>query len=102
MENSLKPLAKSVLVPLGLTVAASAIDAIMQEKIYGSGMTALIILNEEMEDVTKLDKSLEESGLLINDISETIKNESKEQKKRVYCHVLRYISCKFIGKYVNR
>ena len=102
MENSLKPLAKSVLVPLGLTVAASAIDAIIQEKIYGSGMTALIILNEEMEDVTKLDKSLEESGLLINDISETIKNESKEQKKRVYCHVLRYISCKFIGKYVNR
>ena len=102
MENSLKPLAKSVLVPLGLTVAASAIDAIMQEKIYGSGMTALIILNEEMEDVTKLDKYLEESGLLINDISETIKNESKEQKKRVYCHVLRYISCKFIGKYVNR
>ena len=82
MENALKPLAKSVLVPLGLTVAASAIDAIMQEKIYGSGMTALIILNEEMEDVTKLDKSLEESGLLINDISETIKNESKEQKKK--------------------
>ena len=82
MENALKPLAKSVLVPLGLMVAASAIDAIMQEKIYGSGMTALIILNEEMEDVTKLDKSLEESGLLINDISETIKNESKEQKKK--------------------
>ena len=82
MENALKPLAKSVLVPLGLMVAASAIDAIMQEKIYGSGMTALIILNEEMEDVTKLDKSLEESDLLINDISETIKNESKEQKKK--------------------
>ena len=102
MENALKPLPKSVLVPLGLTAAASPIDDIMQEKIYGSGMTALIILNEEMEDVTKLDKSLEESGLLINGISETIKNESEEQKKRIYCHVLRYISCKFIGKYVNR
>ena len=39
-----------------------------------------MISNEEMEDVMKMIKSLEESGLLIKGISETIKNEAKEQK----------------------
>ena len=42
-------------------------------------MKALIILNEEMNDITKIVKSLEESGLLIKGVSKTIKNEAKEQ-----------------------
>ena len=61
-------------------------DAI-QKKIYGSGRpsdlafsaTALIISNEEIEDIMKIVKSLKESGLLIKEINETIKNEAKEQ-----------------------
>ena len=44
--NILKPLAKSVLLPLGLTVTASAIDATIQKKTYGSGTTTLINSNE--------------------------------------------------------
>ena len=40
-------------------------------------MTTLIISNEEMNDIMKIVKSLEESGLLIKGISE-IKNEAKE------------------------
>ena len=47
---------------------------------FGSGNTALIISNEEVNDVMKTDKPLEESGLLIKGVSETIKNEAKEQK----------------------
>ena len=47
---------------------------------FGSGMTTLIISNEEMNDIMKIIKSLEESGLLIKSVSETIKNETKEQK----------------------
>ena len=43
-------------------------------------MTTLIISNEEMNDIMKIVKSLEESGLLIKGVSETIKNEAKEQK----------------------
>ena len=43
-------------------------------------MVTLIILNEEMNDIIKIIKSLEESGLLIKDISETIRNEAKDQK----------------------
>ena len=46
----LKRLAKSVLIPLGLTAAASATDAAIHEKMFGSGMTTLIISNEEMHD----------------------------------------------------
>ena len=57
----------------------SAADAGIQKKIYGSGTTALIISNEEMEDIMKMVKSLEESGLLIKEISGTIKKEAKEQ-----------------------
>ena len=56
----------------------SAADAAIQNKIYGSGTTALIISNEEMEDIMKIVKSLEESGLLIKGTSEKIKNETKE------------------------
>ena len=58
----------------------SVVDAAIQKNIYGSGSTALIISNEEMEDIMKIVKLLEESGLLIKGISETIKNEAKEQK----------------------
>ena len=42
--------------------------------------TALLISNEEVNDIMKIVKSLEESGLLIKDASETVKNEAKEQK----------------------
>ena len=45
-----------------------------------SPTTALTISNEEMEYLMKIVKSLEESGLLIKGINETIKNEAKEQK----------------------
>ena len=80
MKSVLTPLAKSVLLPLGWSAGMSAADAAIQKKIYGSGSTALIISNEEMEDIMKIVKSLEESGLLIKGITETIKNETKEQK----------------------
>ena len=45
-------------------------------------MTALIISNKEMEDIMTIVKSLEESGLLIKSVNETIKHEAKEQKVR--------------------
>ena len=42
--------------------------------------TTLIISNEEVNDIMKIVKSLEDSGLLIKCVSETIKNEAKEQQ----------------------
>ena len=79
--NVLKPLAKSVLIPLGLTAAAAATDAAIHKKMIGSGFTTLIISNEEMNDIMKIVKSLEDSGLLIKGVSETIKNKAKEKKE---------------------
>ena len=47
---------------------------------FGSGVTTLIISNEQMNDIMKIIKYLEESGLLIKGVSDTMKNESKVQK----------------------
>ena len=49
----LKPLAKSVLIPLGLTTAASATDAAIHKKTSGSGNITLIISKEEIKDTMK-------------------------------------------------
>ena len=78
--NVLKPLAKSVLTLLGLTAAVSATNTAIHKKMFGSGNMKLTILNKEVNDIMKIVKSLEESGLLIKGISEAIKNEAKEQR----------------------
>ena len=52
------PLTKNILVPLGTTAAASAIDSGIQNKIHGSGVTALIISNEAMNDIMKIIQAL--------------------------------------------
>ena len=73
IKNAVKPLANSALIPLGLTAAAPAADAEIHEKILGSGNnnnnnnnnTTLIISNNEIEDIIKIVKSLEDSGLLL-------------------------------------
>ena len=81
IKHVMKPLAKSVLIPLGLTAAALAADAgIHKKEILGSGHTTLIILNNEIEDIIKILKSLEDSGLLLEGFTETVQNEVKEQK----------------------
>ena len=82
MKSVIKPLAKSVLIPLRLTAAASAADAGIHKKILGSGHnnTTLIISNDEMDDILKIVKSLEDSGVLLRGVSKTIQNETKEQR----------------------
>ena len=74
MKNVLKPLQKSVLIPIGLTAVTLALD------VGFNRMAILVILNEKMEDIMKAIKPLEESGLLIKGASETIENKAKEQK----------------------
>ena len=78
MKNLIKPLAKSALIPLGLTTSAA--DAGIHKKILGSVTTTLIISNNEMEDIIKIVKSLKDSGLLLKGVNETIQNEIKEEK----------------------
>ena len=81
IKNVIKPLAKIVLIPLGLTAAASAADAGIHKKILGSGHnnnTTLIISNDEIGDIIKTVKDLEDSGLLLKGVAETVQNEQKE------------------------
>ena len=82
--NVLKPLAKSVLKPLGLTAAAPAIDGTIHKKVFRSAFTTLIISNEEMYDIMKIIKSLEESGLWIKGVSETIIMKQKNKKENFF------------------
>ena len=79
MKNVLKPLAKSVLIPLGLT-AASATETAIHKIIFGSGTKTLTISIEEVNDIKKIVESLEEPGLLIKGVSDKIQNEGNEQK----------------------
>ena len=96
MKNILKSLAKSVLIQLGLTTAVSATDQANHKKIFGSGNMTLRISNEDMNDIMKIIESLEESGLLIKDISKTIKNEAKEQED-FFGMVLTTLSASLLG-----
>ena len=75
LKNVLKPLTKSVLTPLGLTAAAA--DTGIFEKIHESDLTALIISKLVMEDIMKIVKSLEDSGLLRNAKQLKMKQRSK-------------------------
>ena len=88
MKNSIKPLAKSVLISVRLTAAASAADARIHKKILRSGTATLIISNDEMEDIMKIVKSLVFFVffslvyfiLLLKEVRKTIQHEVKEQK----------------------
>ena len=74
------PLAKTVSAPLGFSAAMSAIDGSIKKKMLGSGATTLIISNDAMDDILKIVKSLEDSGVLLKGVSETIQHEAKEQR----------------------
>ena len=74
------PLANNVLAPLGITAAASAIDARIQKKIHGSGTTALIISNKEINDRMKIVQALEDPDILLKGITKKFSNETKKQK----------------------
>ena len=97
MKNVIKPLAKSVLIPLGLTGAASAADAGIHKKTLGSGTTTLIIPNDEMEDIIKIVKSFEDSDLLLKGVSETTQNEAKEQKRGFLSMLLGTLGAGLLG-----
>ena len=73
-------LAKNVLALLGITAAASEIDAGIQKKIRGSGTAILIISNKEMNDILRIFQALEDSNILLKGVTKTIKYETKEKK----------------------
>ena len=94
------PLAKNVLSPLGLTAAMSAIDGSIQKKIHGSGVK-LIIEQEDMKDIMKIIKALENSGILLKGVSKAIKNETKEQRGGFLSMLLGTLGASLLGNLLN-
>ena len=91
------PLAKNVLAPLGITAAASAIDAGIQKTIHGPGTTTLIISNEEMNDMMKIVQVLEDSNILLKGVTKTTKNVTKNQKGGFLSMLLGTLGASFLG-----
>ena len=107
IKNVIKPLAKSILIPLGLTAAASAVDAGIHKKVLGSGhnrasSTTLIISNDETKDIIKTVKSLEDSGLLLQGVSKTVQNEAREQKGGFLSMLLGTLDASLLGNILAR
>ena len=90
------PLAKNVLAPLGLTVAMSAIDGSIQKKIHGSGIK-LFIEEEDMKDIMKIIEALENSGILLKEVSKIIENETKEQRGGFLSMLLGTLGASLLG-----
>ena len=59
--------------------------------VHGSGRTTLITSNEEMNDIMKIVQTLEDSNILLKRVTKTIKNETKEQIRRIFMYVIRYL-----------
>ena len=95
------PVAKNLLAPLGISAAASEIDGAIQKKMHGSGTTTLIISNEEMNDITKIVQTLEDSNTLLEGVTETIKNETKEQKGDFLSMLLDTLEASLLGNLLS-
>ena len=96
------PLSKNVLAPLGISAAMSAIDGNIKKQIFGSGATTLIISNDEMDDILKIVKSLEDSGLLLIGVSETIQHEAKEQRGGFLSMLLGTLGASLLGDILSK
>ena len=90
------PLTKNVLASLELTADMSAIDGSIKKKMLSSGTTTLIISNDEMNDI-KIVKSLEDSGVILKGVSETIQHEAKEQRRGFLSMLLGTLGASLLG-----
>ena len=68
----------------------------------GVGTTILIISNDEMDDILKIVKSLEDSGLLLKGVSETIQHEAKEQRGGFLSMLLGFLGTSLFGDILSK
>ena len=74
----------------------------LKKKMLGSGTTTLIISNDEMDDILKIVKSLEDSNLLLKRISETIQHEAKEQRGGFLGMLLGTLGASLLGDVLSK
>ena len=68
----------------------------------GSGATTLIISNDEMDDILKIVKSLENSGVLLKGVSETIQHEVIEQTGGFLSMLLGALGASLLGDVLSK
>ena len=68
----------------------------------GSGAATLIISNDEMDDILKIAKSFENSGVLLKGVSETIQHEAKEQRGGFLSMLLRTLGASLLGDELSK
>ena len=61
--------------------------------------TTLIISNDEINDIIKIIKSLEDSGLFIKGVTETVQNEVKEEKGGFVSALLGTLGSSLLGDF---
>ena len=72
-------LGKNMLAPLRLSAATSAPDAAIQKKLYGSGIKTVRLSNKDLDYMTKIVKALEDSDVLMKEVTKTLKNDIKKE-----------------------
>ena len=75
---------------------------VLERKMLGSGTTTLIISNDEMDDILKIVKSLENSGVLLKGVSETIQHEAKEQRGGFLSILLGSLGASLLGDILSK
>ena len=75
---------------------------VLKKYMLGSGATTLIISNDEMGDILKIVKSLEDSEVLLKGVSETIQHEAKEQRGGFLSILLGTLSASFLGDVLSK
>ena len=75
---------------------------VLKKKMLGSGTTTLIISNDEMDDILKIVKSLEDSGLLLKGVSETIQHDAKEQIGGFLSMLLDILGASLLGDILSK
>ena len=97
MKNVIKPLTKRTFNSFRIICSSIAAGAGIHKKFLGTGNTTLIISNDEMKYIIKIVKSLEDSGLSLKGVTETIQNESKEQKRVFLSMLIGTIGASLLG-----
>ena len=72
-----------------------------KKKIHGSGTTTLIILNKEMNDITKIILAIEDSNIMLKGITKTTKSETKERKGGFFSMLLGPLGSSLLGNLLS-
>ena len=75
---------------------------VLKKNMLGSGTTTLTISNDEMNGILKIIKSLENSGLLLKGVSETIQHEAKVQRGGFLSMLLGTLGASLLGDILSK